>query len=275
MRAHFLEANTYRAILRAEYENRSARNARYSLRAFARDLSLKPSHLTQILKNTKGLSKSAALEVAKGLTTNPLEARIFSLLVDASRLTRGEKLTALKLELAGLRSEINVKLQPLEVVERFQTTWVHYALLELIKNEGVAWKVQTLAAALEIPDEVVRVEIDKLVKLGRIKMQFGAYQAADEHSRYGTDTSSEAIRTLHKQFIVKANLAIDNQDVSERTLSANVVGVKRADYAKAKEKIDRFTREFCLEFGSGGDKDAVYCMNIQFFNLVPGFKGSK
>jgi len=44
---------TFRTVLQAEYDRRLARNARYSLRAFARALSVNHSTLSQILRGKR------------------------------------------------------------------------------------------------------------------------------------------------------------------------------------------------------------------------------
>ena len=47
---------TFRSVLRAELERRQASNARYSLRSFARDLSVDHSTLSQILRGKRRLT---------------------------------------------------------------------------------------------------------------------------------------------------------------------------------------------------------------------------
>ena len=58
---------SYQDILKAELEKRQRANARYSLRAFARDLGVSPSNLSEILQRKAGLSRIKAQEIAKKL----------------------------------------------------------------------------------------------------------------------------------------------------------------------------------------------------------------
>jgi len=45
----------YIELLNREFESRKARNTKYSLRAFARDLGLSPGTLSEVLKQKRGL----------------------------------------------------------------------------------------------------------------------------------------------------------------------------------------------------------------------------
>jgi transcriptional regulator with XRE-family HTH domain len=51
-----MRAVTFRAVLQAEFERRQSANPRYSLRSFARDLSLDHSTLSQILRGLRRLT---------------------------------------------------------------------------------------------------------------------------------------------------------------------------------------------------------------------------
>src|SRR5689334_9211079 len=59
--------DTISALLQREYESRCARNSRYSLRAFARDVGLSPGGLSQVLRGRMGLSEKTASRIAERL----------------------------------------------------------------------------------------------------------------------------------------------------------------------------------------------------------------
>lgn len=90
--ATILSYTDYRAFLRDELSRRQARNARYSLRSFARDLGLAPPRLSDILRGRYGLSGAAAAELAARLRMSEEESFHFRDLAEAehgrSRLAR-------------------------------------------------------------------------------------------------------------------------------------------------------------------------------------------
>ena len=57
----------YRLLLKSELASRTNQNPNYSLRAFARDLDLAPSRLSEVLNGKQGLSTQAAEKIAKTL----------------------------------------------------------------------------------------------------------------------------------------------------------------------------------------------------------------
>ena len=73
----------YRVVLRLELEKRTRLSPKYSMRDFAKDLGLFPSHLFGVLKKTKGLSPVSALKVAWALGFDKVERDQFVLLVRA------------------------------------------------------------------------------------------------------------------------------------------------------------------------------------------------
>ena len=68
---------SYVDILAGELRARQARNARYSLRAFARDCGLAACHLSEILRGREGLSRPKAQAVATSLGFDSAKAALF------------------------------------------------------------------------------------------------------------------------------------------------------------------------------------------------------
>jgi plasmid maintenance system antidote protein VapI len=73
----------YRDLIKAEFLKRRNADSFYSLRNFAKDLELKPSHLSYILRKEKGLSKDNAVRIARVLGLKTFEVQRFCFLVSA------------------------------------------------------------------------------------------------------------------------------------------------------------------------------------------------
>src|SRR2546430_13739191 len=65
----------YRRVLRKELESRCRTSPRYSLRAFARDLKISPSRLSEILSGKQGLSRAAARGIRSAEHTSELQSQ--------------------------------------------------------------------------------------------------------------------------------------------------------------------------------------------------------
>src|SRR5438128_1427996 len=78
-----LLSSDYKTILKEELAARCRQNPRYSLRAFARDLKIAPSRLSEILNGKQGLSRPAADKIARALGYGASEIERFCDLVES------------------------------------------------------------------------------------------------------------------------------------------------------------------------------------------------
>lgn len=83
---------TYRDIIKAEFERRRQLDPFYSLRAYAKELRIQPSHLSDLIQKKKGLSKKKAPLVAAGLGLGSLGAQYFYFLtIEENGRTRAQR----------------------------------------------------------------------------------------------------------------------------------------------------------------------------------------
>lgn len=66
-----LKQSVLRRIIKAELERRRARNSRYSLRAFARDLEFNSAHLSEVLNGKRAMSLESALRLVERFSDDP------------------------------------------------------------------------------------------------------------------------------------------------------------------------------------------------------------
>ena len=92
-----MNAKTHIEILRDELSKRMSNNPQYSLRAFARDLTVSPQQLCNVMNGRKGMSGGMALAIADRLQFTQGEKDYFCNLVQ-SQFARSQlaKDTALK-----------------------------------------------------------------------------------------------------------------------------------------------------------------------------------
>jgi plasmid maintenance system antidote protein VapI len=78
----FNEQTSCRVILQQTLFTKQQKNKRYSLRAFARDLKISPSFLSEVLNGKYGISKQLAAQIADRLGFNSEEVQHFCSLAD-------------------------------------------------------------------------------------------------------------------------------------------------------------------------------------------------
>lgn len=117
----------YRSILKAELAKRCGANPRYSQRAFARDLDLSPSRLSEILSRRYGLSRVAAQGIAKRIGLAKEECRRFLDLVESEHARSKVAREAAKDRLNSDSEQSQLQMDAFAIV----SDWYHFAILEL------------------------------------------------------------------------------------------------------------------------------------------------
>ena len=87
------------------------------------------------------------------------------------------------------------------------------------------------------------------------------------------DAPSASLKKFNTQLMKKAIEALYTQDVQEREIASNIFSIKKEMLSKYKEKLRDFRRELEHEASQQKDKDSVYCLSMQFYELTT--RGSK
>jgi uncharacterized protein (TIGR02147 family) len=265
------EQGDYVSILRSRLEDRCRANPRYSLRAFARDLGLAPSRVSEILNRKQGLSEPSARIISQKLGFSIREADYFASLVLASD-ARSRKHRQRAME--ELRNFTNA--QPVHTLdmEAFQviSDWYHFAILELVQMPKCRHEAVWIARKLGISRFEAESAIQRLLKLELLRVENGQFIPTHNEVTTSNGVPSEAIRRFSRQILSKASESIDLQTVDERDLSTLTVGIDPALMPKFKEMIRKFRREFnALAVESAAKQKTrpseVYSLAVQFFRL--------
>lgn len=257
----------YRDFLQREFESRSRRNPAYSLRAYARDLGVQPSKLSEGLRGLKGFSRATAQRIARGLELSSPEQEYFVTLVEqehargqAAKKSATEKLRSLEAQ----RNYKNIYLDHFKAM----ADWYHLAILELTAVKDFTSDSQWIAARLGIHEREAENALQRLLELGMlVRDSTGALRQAEEDAATPGDIPSKAIREHHSQILAKADAALERVPVERREYSSTTMAIDPARISEAKEWLREFRRRFCRDLQSGGEKSSVYCLSIQLFPL--------
>lgn len=254
----------YREILQREFEARCARNARYSLRGFARDLGLSPGGISQILSGRMGLSKKAALQVAKRLGMSAPETERFCDLVQSqhARSPRERDLARIRLR-KHESTAAPLQLEAFKVI----SDWYHLAILELTTLTVFQSSPTWIASQLGIAVKAAELAIERMKKLDLLEEVDGRLRQTVGLMATPSGIPSDAIKKFHEQVLDKARAALFTQSVEERDFSTMILPIRAADLPDAKAKLKEFRRAFTEQMEQAPGKDRVYCLAIQFFSL--------
>src|SRR5690606_36043223 len=129
----------YRSFLAAEFDRRQARNPAYSLRAFARDLKIAPSTLSEIFNRQHGLSPVRAARVAAEMGMSKDERVYFCRLVEAENATTERRKRKAREEIAAMNASVSASV--LRVSLQFE--------VEREKHEMLAARINAFTRELE------------------------------------------------------------------------------------------------------------------------------
>lgn len=238
--------------LRNEYAKRRRRNPSYSVRAFARQLSLSSGPLTELLNSKRPFTEKTAERIAACLG-----------------LSGDEKAWLLD----GVRQGTLVEPRRYETIDddRFSliADWYHYAILSLLETRLRSHSARELAKKLSITPIEAETAIDRLLRLGLLRRQRGRLIPTTALAT-NEDIPSDALRHFHRQVLQQAERSLDAVPVAERDVSSITMAIDRKKIPEAKRLIREFRRKLAGILESG-DRTDVYHLAIQ---LIPA-KGNR
>lgn len=263
----------YKDYLLRELEGRKVRRPYYSLRAFARDLELSPSSLSEILSGRYGLSRARALSIGKRikLSADHLEHFADLMLLKRAKSSDEKRLAANRVKYRMLSEKNRLSTEVFRVV----ADWQHFAILELFCLDGFDPSPKGIARALKITPSLAKASLARLVKVGMLLETKEGLKLAEQFSFVGEDIPSEAVRLFHKQILEKAGQAIFHQGISDRELSSSIMSVRKEDLPEIKKQMRKFATAMQKKFSGKQKRNAVYCLALQFFGLADLTQGAE
>lgn len=237
--------------LRALLHSRRIRNKKYSLRAFARDLHIPPSRLSEILRGKRAISRKQGLTFAEQLKLNPKEAALIF----------GAKIHDPKLAGAKAYSYSQINEDFLQIL----VDWYHFAILNLLDTDNFVHDRAWIAKRLNLPPSTVKEALGRLIRVGLLAMDGERYQKTESNVATSDQVPSQALRRAHEQVIHLALKSLHEDPPSVRDISCVSMALDFAKLDLAKKEIRRFRRRMA-RLMEDGKRNEVYTLNIQ---LVP------
>lgn len=232
------------------FKKRKSKNSKYSMRAFARDLRLPASKLSEILSG-KG-------SPGAGLTKN----LISSLKLDTSEAKALEKMIA-------KHKDLQLKTNAGHVLAEDEFALIagleHYGIIHLLETSDCIHDVRWLASRLDIPMEKVVLAIGRMQRLGLIQILDGKISPVHNKRTTTHDIPSKILRDSHREVLHHAIESLEKSAVQDRNITSITFAVDKRKLVEANNLIKDFRRKIATLLSSGPTTE-VYNLNIQ---LVP------
>lgn len=242
--------NSLALFLQDVFESRKAKNPRYSMRAFARDLGISSGWISDIFAGRRLPGKRLTVRIARSLKLNDEDAQKLQDLVKRLQQVKSEGGDLLKLtedQIAIISDRENL------------------VLLNLFNTKDFCSDINWMSARLGVPPATVRRSLDRLERIGLIVQENGQYKSLNHNVTTTHNTPSKAIREFHRQNLLYSIESLIRDDPAIRDITSMTVAIDPNKLDEARSLIRQFRRKLA-SYLEGESKAEVYHLNIQ---LVP------
>jgi uncharacterized protein (TIGR02147 family) len=234
-----------------EFKHRSEKNRRYSLRAFARDLGLPASHLSEFLSNKRTLSAAQIERIVYRLGYDYREANEFISTLENQRTKKR----------SFEKAFVPLNQDAFSLI----ADWQNYAILNLMRTKNFKSDTAWIADRLGLQLDVAEKAIQRLERLQLIEKREGGLVRVAKNLTTSQDIPSEALRESHRQDFQNALKSLIETPSDQRDITSITMAIDPDKIPLAKKMIRAFRRKLSETLESGSQTE-VYNLNIQ---LVP------
>lgn len=227
----------YARKLKDELVVRSSSNPSYSLRAFARDLKLSPSFLSDVLNGKRNLS-------------------------DESLQFLSEKL--------GWSFKSGIQFQEAEYVQNL--TWIHLATLELVQKNRTPYDIKLISQMLGSTQHATQIAVESLIERKLVSIHDGYIESVPDRVLFGSNTPSSEIRRFHKEFMQLAQSRVELCDYDERELGSYVMSLSHEQVQSLRSAIRKFFEDLPMYTKGGSEDKKIYGLSAQLFPISRNLK---
>ncbi|NRA64539.1 MAG: TIGR02147 family protein [Pseudobacteriovorax sp.] len=250
--------------IKQQFEKRKLKNPSYSLRAFARDLQMSASRLSELMNRNGNISVELAKKIVVRLTDDKGERQLFT---DLALI--GQQRTSLARDLAVVRCQTYLQsLSKTELtVDSFLLVkeWYHLAILELIKTHDFRSDLSWISQRIGVSGPVVLKALARLERAGMIEVIEDDILLPEANYGVYPKAGSDAVRTYHKAVISKAVHALDDLPFDQRYAGSLILAMKQENYQNAINTLGEFRTTFDERFSVQSGGDELFYLSMQFF----------
>lgn len=239
-------------ILNRELEDRKSRNPSYSLRAFARDLGIGSTSLSDVLAYKRKLSKKNIEKVSAKLSLSPIEMDL------------------LFQENQGPYRKTKNEIKRLEIEEdsfRLMADWYYLGILNFAKlTDNKACPIY-IAERFAISVEQAQTALNRLLRMNLIEVKEDKLIRTSNPISTTYDIPSRAIKKHHRDNLRIAELSLENDQIFTRNFNSVTMAIDPSKIPEAKVILQK-TVEKIEKVLEVDDPTEVYTLSFQLFPIT-------
>lgn len=250
----------YQVYLSEELARRCERNPRYSTRAFAQALTIDVASVSRILAGKQIPSFKICQVLFDKLEMSPTDQRKFMLSVAARQKADGcKRISPAFKKLHDLDADrVHVSVDTWRVI----ADWYHGAIMELTFTKSFKPDPKWIAKELGLTEVEAKLALQRLLRLGLLTEKNGRIvKAHSQVSSADKSVTSAAHRRLQRQVLSRAIASLESDPIERRNMTSMAMAIDPAKIPRAKEMIQKFSRELCA-FLESGKQTQVYQLGI-------------
>jgi uncharacterized protein (TIGR02147 family) len=264
----------FQNILVDTYSQKKEQNCSYSIRAFARDLEINSSILSQLFNGTTAISYAAAMKFSEKLGFTP---QIRFLFLKSIQLYKKE--TGIQKVEKKFQYQIDKDQEDLfvfsqknnDLVTRIISNWYYYAIMELTLVEGFVHSNEWIGQQLNIPTIEASTALEDLKALGILKVINGRLTKVLVNYSSGKKSNTSAhLKKRQSEVLKKSLLALQEQEFSLRSHQAMTMAFNKKMIPIVKHEITQFLRHI-RNMSETTNPEDVYELQVSFFSLTQSF----
>lgn len=263
----------YREFLRDWFDAAKRKNARFSLRAFAKRAGFRSHNsLKLVMQGERNVTALSIRKFTKGLALGRREAEYFKTLVHHNQALDPHERQALYIELLQFQEMSHIKTL-LDDQQAYYSRWYHTAIRELIAHPGCrgdpAWIADRLLPRISRGE--AEESIGLLERIGLIrKAPGGGFEQTDKFLTTGSEAASRAVAQYHRQILDLSKSAIERIPRGGRDISCLTLGMSEELLPVLKRRIQLFQEEVMRLISTCRETGTVVQFNFQLFPLMRG-----
>lgn len=241
----------FKDFLKRELSQRCEQNPAYSLRAFAKQLGVSHTSLSQVLSGKRPLTSKAQKQMALALN------------VSIEQFVKFKIPKTIKFE---------ERFEPLDIDKfEFLSDWYHDAILELTRLRCFKPDPKWIARVLDVNVNQINIAVERLIKLGLLKVEkTGEWKdlSINNTNNHVGEFTNSALKKYQKDILSKSTQALDVLPRDQRDHTSLMLNFSGANMKAAKDMIKKFRTEFSAAAQNSEQvADDIYTLQISFFPI--------
>lgn len=238
----------FRCFLQGELDRRIKKNAKYSLRSFARFIGISHTSLSCVLRGQRPISPKTITKVAIALGVDPKNLNV----TESHSTSVSQSLEKVTVDNYHLIAD-----------------WYHDAILELVLIKDFKEDPNWIATKLGINRTEAKVALERLFEMNLIERTEDGFKLSSHSTTNVHQPQTTGARKKNQlQILDLSKEAIQNTSFNLRDHSSITMAINSKDIPIAKEMIKNFRRQLMDTLQSNSELDQVYQLHIGFFPLT-------